>query len=294
MRSCVYPVGDDADVGDALIAFPLVGTLRYDTLSALRPLLRRSDSHGDVGWLKNETKIRSRFFLYGKGSGRLGRVAMVEQIRGAVVAKHTGSRWPALFALLALGGLYAALPRSLVLGGGRWLLLIVIVVFIVPAVITHRRGAHRTNQFLGYLLNSVVTIAMIGSLVLLIRALPAHVETPPQLLQSAAALWGSNILVFASWYWRLDAGGPHKRAQRSGHVNGAFLFPQMTLPQDKKGVEWTPNFVDYLFLAFNTSTAFSPTDVPVLSRWAKILMMTQSLISLLIIALLAARAVNIL
>ncbi len=58
--------------------------------------------------------------------------------------------------------------------------------------------------------------------------------------------------------------------------------------------EWEPNFVDYLFLAFNTSTAFSPTDVPVLSRWAKILMMIQALISLLVIALLAAKAINIL
>jgi len=58
--------------------------------------------------------------------------------------------------------------------------------------------------------------------------------------------------------------------------------------------DWSPNFVDYLFLAFNTSTAFSPTDVPVLARWAKVLMMLQSLLSLLIIALLAARAVNIL
>jgi hypothetical protein len=208
--------------------------------------------------------------------------------------KPTTSRWPALFALLALGGLYAALPASFVIGGVRWLLLIVILIFIVPAVITHRRGAYRTNQLLGYLLNGLVTVAMIASLALLIRALPAHVETPQQLLQSASLLWGSNILVFASWYWRLDAGGPHRRAQHAGHNEGAFLFPQMTLPQDRRVAEWTPNFVDYLFLAFNTSTAFSPTDVPVLSRWAKILMMTQSLISLLIIALLAARAVNIL
>jgi hypothetical protein len=222
------------------------------------------------------------------------REAMVEQMKGEVLQKHTGSRWPALFALLSLGGLYAALPSSLVIGGSRWLLLVLVAVFILPAAITHRRGAHRINQFLGFLLNALVTVAMIASLALLIRALPAHVETPQQLLQSAAALWGSNILVFASWYWRLDAGGPHKRAQRPGHVEGAFLFPQMTLPQDKRAAEWTPNFVDYLFLAFNTSTAFSPTDVPVLSRWAKILMMTQSLISLLIIALLAARAVNIL
>ncbi len=212
--------------------------------------------------------------------------------------KIAGSRWPALLALLALGGLHAALPSSLILSGTRWLLLAVVSVLIVPVVVSHYRGAHTTNQILGYVLNGVVTTSMIISLVLLIRALPLHLEKPQELLQSAAALWLANILVFASWYWRLDAGGPHKRAQHVGHAHGAFLFPQMTMAPEKRHAaglqEWSPNFVDYLFLAFNTSTAFSPTDVPVLSRWAKVLMMLQSIISLLVIALLAARAVNIL
>jgi uncharacterized membrane protein len=96
----------------------------------------------------------------------------------------------------------------------------------------------------------------------------------------------------------LDAGGPHAREQRAEHAAGAFLFPQMTLDDEtKREMEqegWSPGFVDYLFLAFNTSTAFSPTDAPVLSRWAKVLMMLQSLISFSTVALLAARAVNIL
>jgi uncharacterized membrane protein len=111
-------------------------------------------------------------------------------------------------------------------------------------------------------------------------------------------LWITNILVFAVWYWRLDAGGPHQRDKRPGHTEGDFLFPQMTMSEQAlrdAGMEnWSPEFIDYLFLAFNTSTAFSPTDVPVLARWAKVLMMLQSLLSLLILALLAARAVNIL
>jgi uncharacterized membrane protein len=131
---------------------------------------------------------------------------------------------------------------------------------------------------------------MISALALLIAALPGHKQPPAELLRSAAALWVSNILVFASWYWRLDAGGPNARERRGEHTEGAFLFPQMTLPDS----DWMPGFVDYLFLAFNTSTAFSPTDVPVLSRWAKGMMMVQSTISLTTIALLAARAVNIL
>jgi hypothetical protein len=128
--------------------------------------------------------------------------------------------------------------------------------------------------------------------------LPTHKDQPVELLRAAGALWVGNILVFASWYWRLDGGGPNERDRQGVHTDGAFLFPQMMMDQSQKrqmGEEcWSPGFVDYLFLAFNTSTAFSPTDVPVLSRWAKVLMIVQSMISLATVALLAARAVNIL
>lgn len=221
---------------------------------------------------------------------------MIEKWMGAT--KAAGSRWPALFALLALGGLNAALPPSLILSGSRWSLLAVISVLGVPLAVSHYKGAHDANQILGYVLNGIVTTSMVISVALLIRALPLHLEQPKELLQSAALLWVANILVFASWYWRLDAGGPHIRARQGGYVSGAFLFPQMTMSADQRQAagfkNWSPNFVDYLFLAFNTSTAFSPTDIPVLSRWAKVLMMLQSIISLLVIALLAARAVNIL
>ena len=207
-------------------------------------------------------------------------------------------RWPALIALLAVGGLHAALPSSLEVGGPRWLVIGIVLVLLIPAVILHSSGQHHLNQIVGYILNGVVTVAMIGSLTLLLSALAEHKLAPTQILRSAAALWASNILVFASWYWRLDGGGPHMRELTPGHTDGAFLFPQMTMHPEAKIAagehEWEPNFIDYLFLAFNTSTAFSPTDVPVLSRWAKILMMIQALISLLVIALLAARAVNIL
>jgi len=100
-------------------------------------------------------------------------------------------------------------------------------------------------------------------------------------------------LVFALWYWKLDAGGPLRRDRGQGMSQSSFLFPQM-LNREGQDASWTPHFVDYLFLAFNTSTAFSPTDTAVLSRWAKLGTMLQSLISLMIVALLAARAVNIL
>ena len=206
--------------------------------------------------------------------------------------------WPPIAAMLAIGGLYAALPATLLAGAPRWLLVAIVVGMIVPMVILHYAGNHALHQTLGYILNSIVTVALIVSLALLLFEVTQHEVSPPQLLRSAGSLWIANILIFASWYWRLDGGGPQKRARTLGHTDGAFLFPQMTMPADVKVAageqEWQPNFVDYLFLAFNTSTAFSPTDVPVLSRWAKCIMMVQALISLLVIALLAGRAVNIL
>jgi uncharacterized membrane protein len=215
----------------------------------------------------------------------------------AYAQQHTEPRWPAILALLAVGGLRLALPEPLSAGPG-WLLLAVVGLLLVPTVWSRQRGLDNVNKVLGYIVTSVVTADMIWSLYLLVAALPSHKEAPQDLLGSAAALWITNILVFASWYWRLDAGGPRARELRGVHTDGAFLFPQMTLDQQAKrtmGEElWSPNFVDYLFLAFNTSTAFSPTDCPVLSRWAKLLMMLQSLISFATVALLAARAVNIL
>ena len=201
-------------------------------------------------------------------------------------------RWLALVATLAVGLLYAALPAYLSVGP-RWLLLIVIAALLVPTVILHRTGRHDATQILGFTASGILTLAMIWSIVLLIAAIPKHEVDAKVLLRSAATLWVTNILIFALWYWRLDAGGPHEREKSPGHSTGAFLFPQMNL-ESGPDLQWSPNFIDYLFLAFNTSTALSPADTQALSRWAKVLMMIQATISLTVIALLAARAVNIL
>ena len=202
-----------------------------------------------------------------------------------------------MIALLAVGGLRLALPDALSVGPA-WLLLAVIGVLIVVYLIAYQFRNDKLCMMLGYLQLTLVTADMVWSLYLLLAALPGHKQTPLALLRSAAALWVTNIIVFASWYWRLDAGGPHAREMRGAHTDGAFLFPQMTLNDDARremGEEyWSPRFVDYLFLAFGTSTAFSPTDTPVLSRWAKVLMMVQALLSFTTVVLLAARAVNIL
>jgi hypothetical protein len=206
-------------------------------------------------------------------------------------------RWPAMVALLAGSALFYALPPALKVGPD-WLLVILVALLSLPGVL-FRQWRHRTLiRVCGYAAVSLMTLAMIGSLSLLVARLPLHEEAPADLLRAATALWIGNVLVFAAWYWRLDAGGPHQRDLRESHTDGAFLFPQMTLTKELRRemgeADWKPEFMDYLFLAFSASTAFSPTDVPVLSRWAKALMMIQAVISLTTIALLAARAVNIL
>ena len=209
-------------------------------------------------------------------------------------------RWPVVVALLATGALYFAMPEALSVGP-RWLLFAIVAVLLIPTLITHRLGHVRVNVRLGYLLSGTVTLFLLWSLRLLVKSVFAHGESPAGLLTSGALLWATNVLVFATWYWRLDAGGPHERARRVGHPTGAFLFPQMVMPgvthrsggPDAPAEPWSPNFVDYLFLAFNTSTAFSPTDTPALTRWAKVLMMIQSLISMTTLLILVGRVVNI-
>jgi uncharacterized membrane protein len=201
-------------------------------------------------------------------------------------------RWPALVAMVADALIHFALPERFSVGP-RWLLFAVILILLIPIVFTYNRGRFDLTRIFTFGALVVLAAALIGSLSLLIEGLPNHKDPPKTLLLSATLLWFTNVLVFALWYWKLDAGGPMGREQPGAMKNSAFLFPQMTRPScAEEG--WAPNFVDYLFLAFNTSTAFSPTDTSVLTRWAKVAMMLQSLISLTVVALLAARAVNIL
>lgn len=209
-------------------------------------------------------------------------------------------RWPVALAMLAAAALPFALPRSLSIFP-QWVVAVIALVLIAGAVIAHLLHQPRMNELFGYAVLVLLTIAMLYSLVTLIFALPRHAEVAKRLLESAADLWVTNVIVFAAWYWRLDAGGPNARDGRKAHLRGAFLFPQMVIivpGTDGKSVaeaeSWRPQFVDYLALSFYTCTAFSPTDVPVLSPWAKLMMMVQAMMSFTTVGLLAARAVNIL
>ncbi len=204
-------------------------------------------------------------------------------------------RWQALLAFVAVAAIYLALPSSLIVGP-TWLLPTLIGGLLVPTVVSHRLGKLSLNRILGFAISSIITLALIGSVVLLVHALPSHKEPPLQLLLSAALLWLTNVLVFALWYWRIDGGGPTKRQERKEFGSLSFLFPQMQVPRDERGqfacTGWHPHFVDYLFVAFTQSSTFGPTDAPLLARWAKVLAMIQVFISLSIVVLLISRAVG--
>src|SRR6058998_1079 len=206
-------------------------------------------------------------------------------------------RWQAVLAFLAICAIYLALPPDLIVGPA-WLLPTLIVVLLVPTVVSHRVGKLSLNRTLGIIISGITTLALIGSVILLVRALPTHRESPWQLLRSGGLLWLTNVIVFALWYWRLDGGGPSLRHNQKKFGSTSFLFPQMQIPHDERGqfecARWRPHFIDYLFVAFTQSSTFGPTDAPLLARWAKVLAMVQVFISLSIIVLLISRAVGIL
>lgn len=209
--------------------------------------------------------------------------------------KHTvifNPRWAVIIGILAIGLLYLALPESLT-PGPSWLLLAIEAALLIPLIfigMTHRPVPHITIRLFACAVLAVVTAGLAASIALLVYELLYEKVKPNFLLRSAALLWFTNILVFALWYWEIDGGGPHKR-HMSGHQAADFMFPQQA---DGNKTGWVPEFVDYLFLAFTGATALSPADTFPLTRPAKLLMMAEAILSLIIIVLLAARAVNIL
>jgi hypothetical protein len=113
------------------------------------------------------------------------------------------------------------------------------------------------------------------------------------LLITGGAIWLTNVIAFGLWYWEFDRGGPVARALGTKPYPD-FQFPQMVSPREMVPPDWEPAFADYLYLAFTNAAAFSPTDVLPMSRWAKMAMTVQSSISIITVALVVARAVNIL
>jgi len=210
-------------------------------------------------------------------------------------------RWPASLAVLAILLLYWLLPERLTVGP-TWIVPALALALLVPLSLAAPRRRPDEPPWLrlaAVALIAVVNLANLGSLILLVQALlqgrtlVGHTHLDGRtLLLSSVAIWLTNVLVFALWYWELDRGGPDDRA-RPLHRQPDFLFPQMTTP-GCADPRWSPSFMDYTYVSFTNATAFSPTDTMPLTPAAKALMTVQSLASLLTVALVAARAVNIL
>jgi uncharacterized membrane protein len=213
-------------------------------------------------------------------------------------AEHGEARWPAALATLIAVFLYISLPESFIIGP-IWILPAFVLLPLIPLlVISWRRDASEKSwhRILAIFLIAILNLYNVFSLsVLLHMLLNPHNGTAihgEQLLMVAAQIWLTNVIVFGLWYWELDRGGPAERSKKH-HRYPDFLFTQMATPEAAVR-NWAPKFFDYLYLSFTNGTAFSPTDTLPLSKWAKMLMMIQSFVSLVTVALIAARAVNIL
>jgi hypothetical protein len=205
------------------------------------------------------------------------------------------ARWPVITAVLAVITLQMLLPPRLAFPP-HWLLPAVQFALLagITAVNPGRVRHSRPLRMASLALIAMISLANAWSATLLVAALVhgGYGDAAGPLLATGAAIWATNVVVFSLWYWELDAGGPACRAG-AHRVHPDFLFAHMQAPA-LTDPDWEPRFVDYLYLSFTTGTAFSPTDTPPLTRWAKLLMMLQSAVSLSTLALVVARAVNIL
>ncbi len=206
-------------------------------------------------------------------------------------------RWPATLAVLVAIGLQLILPGRLVLGP-TWVLPALEGVLGLALLVTNpRRDTEETRHIrvLSIGLIALINLANLFSLGYLVHALISsrHPVGGRTLIYASVPVWLTNIIVFALWFWELDRGGPAARVS-ARHRAPDFLFPQMSAPGSVPGGSWSPSFLDYLYTSFTNVTAFSPTDTMPLSAWAKLLFMVESLASLLTVALVVSRAVNIL
>lgn len=205
-------------------------------------------------------------------------------------------RWPVALATVVAIALQVALPDRLSLAS-RFLLPAVEAAMLVLLVLLNPTRVNRESTPLRRLALALVAVASSAnaySATLLVIGLINGTlgGSAGPLLSTGAAIYLTNIIIFAIWFWELDRGGPASRAAAT-KTDPDFLFPQMATPHIANP-NWEPAFADYLYVSFTNATAFSPTDTMPLTRWSKMIMLLQSAVSLVTVALVVARAVNIL
>jgi uncharacterized membrane protein len=209
---------------------------------------------------------------------------------------HRGEhRWPVSIVVLLVIALQYLLPRPFSLSLQLPICLIEAILLLIIFLVNPRRiSAHLLSiRVLSVILITVMSLSNTASAIKLIDAiLSKGVTDARSLFLSGGSIWLTNVVVFGLWFWELDRGGPGSRAQAKNPYPD-FIFPQMSDPRYAPE-SWHPNFFDYLYTSFTNASAFSPTDVMPLTRWAKMLMLLQSMTALLMVGLVIARAVNIL
>ena len=235
-------------------------------------------------------------------AGQVGAARAVQAVGAVVPAWRRRTRgeqrWPVTLSVIAAIVLQVLLPDSLTSPLPHWLMpalegALSIALSIANPVRIERRGPVVRSAAVALIV--LITAANAVSAVLLIKAIVQALHSTSHaapLLASGANIWATNVIAFGLWYWEFDRGGPVHRAEGI-RPHPDLLFPQMSSPE-LAPPDWEPHFVDYLYLSFTNATAFSPTDVMPLARWAKITMAVQSSVSLAVGALVIARAVNIL
>jgi hypothetical protein len=206
-------------------------------------------------------------------------------------------RLPMALAVVAVAGMYLLLPDDYVLDPAlRWVFPAFLLGLLALLVVGDPGRIDRTDRWLRLttgVMIGVITLATAGSAIRLVAGIltGAQFDSAAQLLLIGAVVWTTNVIAFALWYWHLDRGGPAERARGSAAATPSFRFPEEDVP-DLAAAGWTPQFVDYFAVSYNTATAFSPADVSAIRPWAKLWMVAESAISLALVGLVLADAIN--
>ena len=202
------------------------------------------------------------------------------------------SRWPPLLALLVAAALEVSLPGDLILGGGwiRWIIPALVVILIIVSAVSPVEESDRRRR-LGITLAALVTLVNAVAIGELVYGIVGEAGFEGRyLIVAALQVWFTNVIIFGVWFWEIDGGGPRHRAQAPPGPHEQ-LFAQYTLPEPWS---WRPAFWDYLYLSFTNSVSFAPADALPLRHRMKLLMAVESVLSLMVILIIAARAISIL
>jgi hypothetical protein len=206
--------------------------------------------------------------------------------------------WPVALAIVVVAGLHVILPARYRVQPA-WVVPAVTLALLAVLIIGDPGRIDRQKTWLRVVTGVVIAFITLANLVAAVRLVvdiltdnKLFASNAGALLATGGVIWVTNVIAFGLLYWDLDRGGAAARAHHPDK-NPAFVFPEMQ-HSEYVAAGWVPRFVDYLSLGFWTATAVSPTDISAIKPWAKLLMMLEAGGSVALVALVIARAINIL